>query len=555
VPVVIAVGLTFRLYQYLRNNSLWGDEAMLALSIVSRSFDELLHPLAYGQVSAIPFLWAERLMVMLFGVNEWALRAVPLIAGSMLCVGIAAVARRFLRRDETLVAVVLTVFSHVLIRYAAEVKPYSLDALLTLTVIGAAAALLRQIDDRRSWVALGLAGAVAVASSLPSPFVCAGVVLALVMQALREGRIRLLSHIGLLGLFWVALFSVLYSRFYRTSGNAPYMRDFWEGAFLTPGSPHLLARTRRALVEVSSTIDPGLTLLGLGSLALALALLGAAVLRRRGQAPYAVLLLVPGVAPLVASAIGVYPVATRLVLFAAPCWVMLMGVGTIGAARALHGLVPRMPMRWTAALLLLPVVTTGFASLLYQRDQQMRPLVQELSSRWGSGDAVYVFHRVVPAWLFYSTDWADTNLDPLAWAMRVSGRGGLGDENGATRGSRPPGEGEDLVYELNGHTVLLGVSSGVRGRPMSGYVLHPDPGWAGNEGARIRRAASPGVWIILGNASHYGLDLGAVLLEEIRHRGGRITFERSLQDGKLYRVEFDSFLPTSKHHEDGGQVN
>ncbi len=130
--VVIAVGLTFRLYQYLRNNSLWGDEAMLALSIASRRFDELLHPLAYGQVSTIPFLWAERLMVVLFGVNEPALRALPFIAGSILCLGIAAVARRFLRSDETLVAVVLTVFSHVLIRYSAEVKPYSLDALLTL---------------------------------------------------------------------------------------------------------------------------------------------------------------------------------------------------------------------------------------------------------------------------------------------------------------------------------------------------------------------------------------------------------------------------------------
>src|SRR5687768_11850613 len=99
------------------------------------------------------------------------------------------------------------------------------------------------------------------------------------------------------------------------------MREFWEGAFLTPGSPHLLTRMSRALVEVSSAIDPGLTLLGLGSLALALALVGAATLHRRGQSPYAVLLLVPGVAPLLASALGVYPTATRLLLFAAPCWV------------------------------------------------------------------------------------------------------------------------------------------------------------------------------------------------------------------------------------------
>ena len=528
---------------------------MLALSIASRRFEELLHPLAYGQVSTITFLWAERLGVVLFGVNEPALRALPFIAGSILCLGIAAVARRFLRSDETLVAVVLTVFSHVLIRYSAEVKPYSLDALLTLAVVGGAAAVLREMDNRRSWVVLGFAGAVAVASSLPSPFVCAGVVLALSIQAFREGRVRFLSRIGLLGLFWAALFSLLYTRFYRTSGNAPYMREFWEGAFLTPGSPHLLARTRRALAEVSSVIDPGLTLLGLGSLALALALLGAAILHRRGQSAYAVLLFVPGVAPVAASGLGVYPVATRLLLFAAPCWVMLMGVGTIGAARALHGLVPRVPVRWAAAVLLLPAVTTGFASLLYQRDQQMRPLVQELRSRWQAGEAVYVFHRVVPAWLVYSTDWADPNFGRLEWAMRVSGPGGLGHENGPTRGSRLPGEGEDLVYQLKGHPVLLGVSSGVQGRRMSAHVAAPDPGWARNEGRRIRDAASPGIWIVLGNASSNGSDLGTVLLDAVKHNEGRITFEDSLQDGKLYRVEFDGSLRSSKHHEEGGQVD
>jgi Dolichyl-phosphate-mannose-protein mannosyltransferase len=528
---------------------------MLSLSIASRRFEELLHPLAYGQVSTIPFLWAERLAVVLLGINERALRALPFLAGIILCLGIAAVARRFLRSDETLVAAVLTVFSHVLIRYSAEVKPYSLDALLTLALIGAAVALLREMDNRRSWVVLGLAGTVALASSLPSPFVCAGVVLALSIQAFRERRVRLLPRIGLLGLFWAGLFSVLYSRFYRTAGNAPYMRDFWEGAFLTPGSPHFPARAHRALVEVSSTIDPGLTLLGLGSLALALALYGAAILHRRGQGPHAVLLLVPGVAPVVASVLGVYPVATRLMLFAAPCWVMLMGVGTIGAARVLHGLVPRVPMRWAAALLLLPVVTSGFASLLYQRDQQMRPVVQELSSQWRDGEAVYVFHRVVPAWLFYSTNWSAPDLRRLAWAMRVSGPGGLGHENGPARGSRPPGEGEDLVYELSGHPVLLGVSSGVQGRRMSGHVAGPDPGWARNEGRRIRNAASYGSWIVLGNASSNGSDLGAVLLEAVKQNGGRVTFEDSLQDEKLYRVEFDGSLRSSKHHEEGGQVN
>ena len=136
--------------------------------------------------------------------------------------------------------------------------------------------------------------------------------------------------------------------------------------------------------------------------------------------------------------------------------------------------------------------------------------------------------------------------------MGVSGPGGLGHENGPTRGSRPPGEGEDLLYQLNGHPVLLGVSSGVQGRRMSGSAPGPDPGWVRNEGGRIRNAASHGLWILLGNASHPGLDLGELLLEEVKRRGGLLTFGDSLQDGRLYRVQFEGSLRSSKHYEEGG---
>jgi len=115
---VIALGLALRLAEYLHNDSLWGDEAMLSLSIASRSFHQLLGPLGYGQVASVPFLWAERLMVELFGINEWALRLLPLIAGSGVCVVVALVARRMLRPEEALVAVVLVAFSQTLIRYS-----------------------------------------------------------------------------------------------------------------------------------------------------------------------------------------------------------------------------------------------------------------------------------------------------------------------------------------------------------------------------------------------------------------------------------------------------
>ena len=538
--VALAVALGLRLIEYFRNDSVWGDEAMLALNIASRPFQELLQPLAYGQVAPVPFLWAERLMVTLFGVNEWALRALPLLAGGALCVAVVPVTRRMVGAEVALIALVLVGFSTTLTRYSAEVKPYSLDAFLALTTVGAATGVLERMDSWRRWRLLAAAGAVAILFSLTSVFVCVGVGLVLVTQALQEKRANLLGRIALLGLVWGGLFTATYAQFYRRAAGAPYMRSFWEGAFLVPGSPHLLARARVALQELVWGLDPGMAVLGLGALTAALILLGAVALWRRGQLGYALLLLVPGVAPFAASALGLYPIATRLMLFASPLLLILAAVGIVVAGRTVHTLAPRVEMRWLAALLVLPAIITGLTwPLAPTGDQQMLPLLQNLNSRWHRGDAIYVYHRIVPAWLFYSTDWTALNRQQLAWAMRISGPGELGHENGPTRGPRPRGEGTELVYDLRGRRILLGTSTGVQGRPMFGYLpRQPDSGWAVNETQRMRSAADPRIWMMLGNSSHEGVDLGRILLDAVGQQGGRLTYLDSLPGMALYQFEF-----------------
>jgi 4-amino-4-deoxy-L-arabinose transferase-like glycosyltransferase len=477
-------------------------------------------------------------------VNEWALRALPLLAGGTLCVAVLLVTRRMVGANEALIAFVLVGFSQTLIRYSAEVKPYSLDALLAVVTVGAATVVLERMDSWRRWGLLVAVGTVAILFSLPSVFVCLGVGLALVSQALREKRADLLARVAVPGLVWGALFTATYAQFYRRAAAAPYMRSFWEGAFLVPGSSHLLARTRVALQEVMWGLDSGMVLLGLGVLTAAFILLGAIALWRRGRPGYAILLLVPGVAPFAASALGLYPIATRLMLFAFPLLIILAAVGIMVAATTVHRLAPRVPTRWLATLLVLPAIITGLTwSMVRERDQQILPLLQKLNSRWRRGDAIYVYHRIVPAWLFYSTDWAAPDIGQLAWAMRISGPGKLGHENGPRRGPRPRGEGSELVYDLRGRKILLGTSSGVQGRPMFGYLpRQPDRGWAANEAQRMQNAAHSRVWIVLGNATHPGLDLGKILLEAVGTQGGSLVHQDTSLDMGLY--EFD-FVPDS----------
>jgi hypothetical protein len=533
------VGIGLRLIEYLYHDSLWGDEAMLALNIASHSFRELLQPLAYAQVGPVPFLWAERLMVVLFGVNEWALRALPLLAGSALCIVVARTSRSLLRPQEALAALVMTAFSQPLIRYSVEVKPYGLDALVALVMVLAAATLIRQVNQERSWWLLGGVGLLAILVSVPSVFVCAGIIVALVFHALRVRRPYLLPRLAVLALGWGVLFTVLYLKVYRETGRVPYMRSFWEGAFLIPGSPGLLPRGVRAAQEVLWPVNPGAALVGLQGLTAGLILIGVASLWRRGQIEHVLLLSIPVLAAVAASGIGAYPIATRLTLFAAPLLIILAAVGIVTVGALVHHLAARIPARWIATVLLLPTVTSALAwPILHQRDQQMRPLVEDLTGRWRPGDAVYVYHRVIPAWLYYSTDWAAP--DPkLSWAMAVSGPGGLAHENGPSRGPRSLGEGSELVYDLGQRTVLLGTSSGVQGRPMFGYrPERPDPGWAESESNRICLQAHPRAWIVSGNAYRDEVKLTSILLKVVGRAGGKLIYQHSTDQTALYLLEF-----------------
>ncbi|HEX7024072.1 MAG TPA: hypothetical protein VF187_04560, partial [Gemmatimonadales bacterium] len=54
---ILVLGAVLRIVEFLHNRSFWVDEAMLALSIGTRSFAELVRPLSYDQTAPVLFLW------------------------------------------------------------------------------------------------------------------------------------------------------------------------------------------------------------------------------------------------------------------------------------------------------------------------------------------------------------------------------------------------------------------------------------------------------------------------------------------------------------------
>src|SRR5258708_34470851 len=96
VRTLILLGVLLRLRQCLFNRSLWLDESLLTLNLLSRSARELLKPLDYHQGAPLGFLMLEKGVISFLGTSEMALRLIPFLAGIVSLFLFTLVAKRFL---------------------------------------------------------------------------------------------------------------------------------------------------------------------------------------------------------------------------------------------------------------------------------------------------------------------------------------------------------------------------------------------------------------------------------------------------------------------------
>ena len=539
---LLAIGILVRTVGFLHRASLWGDEAMIALNVGGRSFGELARPLDYAQVAPVPFLWTERLAVVVGGVNEYALRLLPFVTGVLLLLALAALARRRVQGTEAVVAIALAATAFPLIRYAAEVKPYALDALVSVGMTVLALTVFEAPSDKGAWRRLAVGGVGAILVSIPAVFVAAGV--AAVLGAVCARRRLPLAWPAALAVLWLATAVGTFLLWYRESAGGAYMRSYWEATFLVPGSPDWWRRFGMGLQESVCSLNCWRGLFNLGPLYIGFTALGAIVLARRSGWPSPALLLFPLAAAFAGSISGRYPLATRLLLFSAPQVILLVAVGLVAASTWVERKLVLLRARWLlAAFLLPPVVFTLDLALDPPNEagfskEELRPLVERLDRDAGS-DPVYVYHRATPAWIFYTTDWSSPDTARLHWAARVAGPDGLGFVNGPSLGTRRPEQASELSRRDGRRLELLGAHSGSQGRMWQSYVpAWPDSGWAEAEAERMRDAATPRLWIVLADYHHPPEDDADALRSAVERLGGRVTETRTASEAKVLSLTF-----------------
>jgi hypothetical protein len=326
----LALGVLQRLVRYGLHFPLWGDEYLLTFNFLDRGYLDLLQPLDHHQVAPILFLWIELAATRVLGFSEWSLRLVPLVCGlAALFIYFRLVARNFDKR-AALVALAIFAVSIYTVRYNAEVKPYSIDALAAVLLLWLALQWSR--DGRLRWLwSLAIAAPCLVLASYPSLFVTGGVALALVPSLCRKRSWRhWLAFLALCGLMAVSVALVAkLSAARQFSAERAVMQHYWDDAFPPTAQPGKLAGWLLATHTGEMFAYPVGSERGGGTLQFVMFAVGLACLLRGPRHELACAILAMLGLALAAAALRLYPYGghPRLMQYAAPAICLCMGVG------------------------------------------------------------------------------------------------------------------------------------------------------------------------------------------------------------------------------------
>ena len=339
IMLFLAVGVAARLIRYLLRFPLWGDEAMLAMNFLDRDYAGLMQPLNFHQVAPLLFLWIELTAVKLLGFNEWSLRLFPLLCSLASLFLFQRLARLLLRGPALVLAVGIFAVTYSGLRYAAEMKPYAVDLMISTLLLLLTVRWWRQPDDTRWLWALVAVVPLALGLSYPAVFVAGGVSLAVATVLWGVRSRRGWSVWAVYNLALVASFLAWYRLATGTQAGAELvvMNRMWGDTFPPRDSLiNLVAWLLRVHAGPLLAVPVGGS--NFGSIATTLlCLVAVGVLLRKGRYRLLVLCAAPFALNLLAAALRQFPYGghMRLAMHLAPLVCILAAIGAAAVFKRL----------------------------------------------------------------------------------------------------------------------------------------------------------------------------------------------------------------------------
>jgi len=386
--LLLLIGAVLRLRAYSNGRSLWFDESLLALNILHRSTAGIFRPLDYHQGAPLGFLFLLKLATKIGGGGEFALRAIPLLAALLSLFVFWRVADLYLSPRAVPLAVALFALGPNLIHFSSEAKQYSSDVAVTLVLLWAATKFVSPPWTISSLLRFSLLGATAIWFSHPASFILAAIATTLFTIAVLEHDRKRLRGVILLTAAWAASFLLCYFVSLRSLVADQTLLNYWRDSF----PPHPLASLRGLNWLTNAALKLFDEPAGLVDfLGLALFLAGSLALLRRNRILSGYLVAPIGVT-ILASLLGHYPLAGRLLMFLVPLLLMGIAEGVVWISSRCG--------RWSRVVEVLVIVTLLLKPLSADikelvnpnRGEDIKLAIRYIQAHQQPGDVWFIYH-------------------------------------------------------------------------------------------------------------------------------------------------------------------
>ncbi|MBL7816903.1 MAG: glycosyltransferase family 39 protein [Saprospiraceae bacterium] len=357
--MTLLLGILLRGNVWLQQRSIFLDEANLIQNYLEKSYAELFGHLDYQQYAPPLFSVIMKFVFQTFGVNELSAKAFPLLCGIGLLFAFYSLAQRLLSRFAAAFALLFVCFDKIFIDYATECKQYATDALITVTLL-----LLSQTIDFKSFnrqkaILWALIGSLAIGFSMPSIFVLASVGAYYIYQFWHTKNKAALWQIGSVGGFWLVQFAVYFLFVLKTDAQSDNLQNYHLQYFFA-FPPLSMSDLSLLKTQVLGIIDRAIGITVLAAVLAILSFLIGVIHLWRTQKGRFLLLLLPIVLTLTASALHYYSLIARLILFLLPIFILLIFIG-------FDTILKKAPLPFSV------IITIGFVATIIVQIQVLKP--------------------------------------------------------------------------------------------------------------------------------------------------------------------------------------
>lgn len=410
---IYAISLTLiaallKLVVFLQNRSLFLDEINLSRNIVEKSYIDLFLPLDYGQFAPPLYSCTVKLFTQIFGIHEFSLRLFPFLLGLASLILFYKIVLKIFNNPIIIYPVLLFGLSIFLLRYGTENKQYACDVFFALLFI--CISLYQTISSIRSFVLIGIAGAIGIWFSMPLVFTLFGVGCFFLYKQFKQPVEKKWDRKKLIGIaimiaFWLISFALIYFFSLKVSIDSKYLQDYHQHSYLQ--FPNSFVKFNRSWVIIKQLVS---SLVGKHALliiwALLCILIGTIKLIRNDIEKF-ILLLFPIGSCFIASILEKFILIPRVSLFLMPTFFILIGIGAsefYNKTMTLKGLKKYISLTIIIVAMFFTLVQRNGIIYLFKPYilEESRPLLKQIEQHPEQNIPTYVYHNAVPAFKFYT---------------------------------------------------------------------------------------------------------------------------------------------------------